>query len=146
LRRAVSDAYYAVFHFLIDQSCRVMIGAQHDQAAYRQVLGRAFSHAVMRSACESFAGGTLRAAASKGLPASFSISQDVRRTATIFLELQDARHAADYDLTERFNRSDVILLIQQATAAIALFQNSPAGNEKRFFLVCLLAWGTLSKR
>lgn len=30
LRRAVSSAYYALFHFLVDQSCRAAIGTQHD--------------------------------------------------------------------------------------------------------------------
>ena len=29
LRRAVSSAYYAVFHLLIDEACRVQFGTQH---------------------------------------------------------------------------------------------------------------------
>ncbi|HET6386018.1 MAG TPA: hypothetical protein VFJ58_21715 [Armatimonadota bacterium] len=68
LRRAVSAAYYALFHFLVDQSCRAMIGTQHPKAPYRQVLGRAFNHATMKKACKSFSGGALRAGVSKGLP------------------------------------------------------------------------------
>ena len=31
LRRAISSAYYAVFHLLVDEACRVQIGAQHNQ-------------------------------------------------------------------------------------------------------------------
>jgi len=27
LRRAISSAYYAVFHLLVDEACRVQIGA-----------------------------------------------------------------------------------------------------------------------
>jgi hypothetical protein len=47
LRRAVSSAYYAVFHYLVHEACCVQIGTQHGQAAYRHALGRAFSHSVM---------------------------------------------------------------------------------------------------
>jgi hypothetical protein len=43
LRRAVSATYYAVFHFLIHESCSLHFGTQPAQAAYRHVLGRAFS-------------------------------------------------------------------------------------------------------
>ena len=31
LRRAVSTAYYAVFHYLIDEACCVQIGTQNSQ-------------------------------------------------------------------------------------------------------------------
>ena len=39
LRRAISSAYYALFHMLVDEACRVQVGAQHNQAPYRRVLG-----------------------------------------------------------------------------------------------------------
>jgi uncharacterized protein (UPF0332 family) len=146
LRRAVSAAYYGLFHFLIDQSCRAVVGAQHDQAPYRQVLGRAFSHTTMKDACTSFAGGTLKDAVKKGLPSTFSIPVDVRRIAATFVDLQDSRHVADYDLTDRFSRSEVLGLIQEAEAAIQRFKQLATSDEKAFFLACLWAWTTLSRR
>jgi hypothetical protein len=63
LRRAISVAYYAMFHLLVDETCRVQIGAQHNQAPFRQVLGRAFTHGAMKDACKSFGGGTLSSTA-----------------------------------------------------------------------------------
>jgi hypothetical protein len=57
LRRAISSAYYAVFHLLVDEACRAQIGGQHRQAPFRHVLGRAFAHGVMKEACKSFGGG-----------------------------------------------------------------------------------------
>ncbi|MBW3541909.1 MAG: hypothetical protein KY476_16695 [Planctomycetes bacterium] len=146
LRRAVSSAYYAVFHFLVDQSCRNAIGAQHDQSPFRHVLGRAFTHSTMRDACKSFAGGTLKDAVRKGLPASFSTPSSVRSIAKRFVGLQDERHLADYDRTERFNRGDVLTLVREARMAIAGFTAAPASNERAFFLACLWAWSTLGKR
>lgn len=68
LRRAISSTYYAVFHYLVDEACCLQMGTQHAQAAYRHVLGRAFVHNVMKQACTSFGGGTLKAAVIKGLP------------------------------------------------------------------------------
>ena len=60
LRPSISAAYYAVFHYLVGEACRALIGSQHSQAAYRHVLGRAFVHNAMKLACKSFGGGTLK--------------------------------------------------------------------------------------
>jgi hypothetical protein len=54
LRRAISSTYYALFHLLVGEACRIQIGTQHSQAPFRQVLGRAFLHGVMKEACKSF--------------------------------------------------------------------------------------------
>jgi hypothetical protein len=34
LRRAVSSAYYGLFHYLVDESCCILFGSQHTQAGY----------------------------------------------------------------------------------------------------------------
>jgi hypothetical protein len=92
LRRAISSAYYAMFHLLVDEACRVQIGAQHNQTPFRQVLGRAFAHGVMKEACKSFGGGTLKKGVAKGLPASFTVPAEIRDLALTFVDLQDKRH------------------------------------------------------
>jgi hypothetical protein len=150
LRRAISSAYYAVFHYLVDEACRVQIGAQHSQAPYRHALGRAFAHNVMKQACVSFGGGTLKTAVAKGLPlgpgGTYSIPQQVQFLAATFSELQEKRHLADYDLTERFTRVDVLGLIEQARNRVADFAQLPPSDDKRFFLACLWAWKELANR
>ncbi len=146
LRRAISAAYYAAFHLLIDEACRVQIGAQHNQAPFRQVLGRAFAHGVMKEACKSFGGGTLKKGVAKGLPVGFTIPGEIRRLAEAFVELQEKRHIADYDLTERFKRSDVLTLIIEISDRIEDFTKLASSNEKRFFLACLWAWKELANR
>jgi hypothetical protein len=146
LRRAISAAYYAVFHLLVDEACRVQIGAQHNQAPFRQVLGRAFAHGVMKEACKSFGGGTLKKGVAKGLPPGFTIPREIQALALAFVDLQDNRHLADYDLTERFKRSDVLMLIIEVKNRIEDFTKLPSSNEKRFFLACLWAWKDLANR
>jgi hypothetical protein len=90
LRRAISATYYAMFHLLVDEACRVLIGAQHNQSPFRQVLGRAFTHGAMKEACKSFGGGTLKKGVAKGLPVGFTIPGEIRRLADTFVDLQDS--------------------------------------------------------
>jgi hypothetical protein len=146
LRRAVSSAYYALFHFLVDQACRSLIGTQHRQLSFRNVLARAFEHGTMKEACKSFAGGTLKAAVAKGLPAKFRISTDVQGVARTFVELQEKRHIADYDRSERFRRADVLALIRQVDRAMVRYREIKSSTQKRFFLACLLSWKALTQR
>ena len=94
LRRALSSAYYAMFHFLVDQACRAQIGTQHAQAGYRHALARAFSHSVMKQACTSFHGGALKATVVKGLPAGYSVPPEIQALAKLFVQMQEWRHLA----------------------------------------------------
>ena len=150
LRRAVSTAYYAAFHYLVHETCCVQIGSSYAQAAYRHTLGRAFTHAVMKQACSSFRGGTLKDSVIKGLPRDangrYPIPQEIQNLAAAFVELQDKRHLADYDRTERFKRADVLTLIQLAKNEVAAFAALAMSDDKRFFLACLWAWKELANR
>lgn len=150
LRRAVSSAYYAAFHYLVHEASCVQIGSQHGQAAYRHALGRAYTHSVMKQACTSFGGGTLKDAVIKGLPrdssGSYPILEAIRNMASTFAELQEKRHLADYDRSERFKRSDVLTLIEEAKNSVAKFSELPASDDKKFFLACLWAWKELTNR
>ena len=150
LRRAVSSAYYAVFHYLVEQACCIQFGTQHAQAPYRHVLGRAFAHNVMKQACTSFGGGTLKEAVIKGLPrdanGKYAVSSAIRGLALGFVELQEKRNVADYDRSERFKRSEVLIVIEQAKEQVARFSELDLSDDKKFFLACLWAWKELTNR
>ena len=146
LRRAVSSAYYALFHFFVDQACREVWGSQRESAPFRQVLARAFQHGVMRSACQSFAGGTLKSSVARSLPASFTIGSTLQSIAESFVNCQEWRHSADYDLSVRFRRSEVLSMLFEVESAIAAFEVLPDATQRRFFLTCLLTWNTLAGR
>jgi hypothetical protein len=100
----------------------------------------------MKEACKSFGGGTLKKGVAKGLPAGFAIPPQIRALAETFVDLQEWRHVADYDLTERFKRSDVLSLINEVERRIQAFTQLASSNEKRFFLACLWAWKELANR
>src|SRR5262245_30033239 len=111
LRRAISSTYYALFHYLVHEACCSQFGSQHAQAPYRHVVARAFSHTVMKAACASFGGGTLKETVIKGLPrdaaGKYVVAKPIQDLAASFVELQEKRNLADYDQSERFKRSDV---------------------------------------
>lgn len=54
LRRSISASYYALFHFLIEETTRQIIGAAHEHAQFRHFAARAFVHGKMKTACEEF--------------------------------------------------------------------------------------------
>jgi uncharacterized protein (UPF0332 family) len=150
LRRAVSSAYYAVFHYLVNETCQLQFGTQHAQRPYRNVLARAFAHPVMKAACASFGGGTLKDAVTKGLPRDASgrypVLKAIREIAATFVELQEKRHLADYDRSELFKRSETLLLIENAKDRVDAFSALPSSDDKKFFLACLWAWKELTNR
>lgn len=150
LRRAISAAYYALFHYLVHEACCLQIGTKHSQAVYRQTLGRAFNHTVMKQCCMSFGGGTLKESVRRALPTdihgNYIIAKAIQEIATLFCYLQDRRHVADYDLTARFTRFNVLTLIEQAKSVAEQFGSLPASDDKSFFLACLWAWKELASR
>src|SRR6266540_2491289 len=87
LRRAVSSAYYALFHFLVDEACRAAIGMGPEQHALRAIVARAFEHTSMAKVSKGFASGTLP---TKFQPAAGgSIPKELRHIAEAFLSLQE---------------------------------------------------------
>lgn len=150
LRRAVSTAYYALFHYLVDEVCRAQIGTQNSQKEHRYVLARAFAHTSMKDACVSFAGGTLKEAIIKGLPrdanGNYSIPIEIRSIAATFVELQEKRHLADYDLSETFFKVEVLRLIEQANLDVESFRRLAVSDTRKFFLACLWAYKELKNR
>jgi hypothetical protein len=82
----------------------------------------------------------------KGLPAGFAIPGEIRALAQAFVDLQDIRHLADYDLTERFRRADVLTVVAEVRRNVEEFRNLANSSEKCFFLACLWAWKELANR
>lgn len=150
LRRAVSTAYYAVFHYLVDEVCCAQIGTQNSQKEHRHALARAFVHTSMKDACTSFSSGTLKASIIKGLPrdakGNYPIPKEIKDIARTFLELQEKRHLADYDLSERFQKLEVLRLIEQTKTHVEKFRSLSVTDTRKFFLACLWAYKELKNR
>jgi len=49
IRRCVSTTYYALFHFLLEEAGKRLIGADNFLRTRRRILARSFTHAGMRT-------------------------------------------------------------------------------------------------
>lgn len=146
LRRAVSAAYYALFHFLVDEGCRQVLGTRQSTTAFRRIVARAFDHGSMRGACDAFSRGQFPRGVTRSLPSGFAVPIDLADVAQSFIELQEQRHLGDYDLGTTFDREGVRSQIEQAERAIETFSRLSDETMKQFFLSCLLTWKNLGGR
>ncbi len=142
LRRAVSAAYYALFHHLIDESTRLALGSATATRRHRQTLGRAYSHASLAAACRAFAAALpprqLAAALHREL-----VPEALQTVAATFLDLQEQRHRADYDLSAPFTRNEVRRLLAQLDAALTAWRTIRGTSVARLFLSLLPVWDKL---
>jgi hypothetical protein len=145
LRRAVSSAYYSLFHFLIHEGTKAFIGTGHGQLPLRNVLSRAFSHGTMGSASKAFEGRTLPVGLGSTMGTAL-IAAELRSLAATFVELQHWRHVADYDLSARFFRQEVLALITRVGAAMNRWDVAGRDPMARLYLVSLLTWDRLHGR
>ena len=135
LRRAVSAAYYALFHAITERAGAVLL---RDPVAepYRPVVARLFEHRQMKQAADAFKKGQVTALLTQE---SETVSPDLQRVAQAFRVLQDARHLADYDLRLAsdltYRQTDAY--VRQTDEALAAWQRVSHDEALRFVLACL---------
>ena len=117
LRRAVSTAYYAMFHCLAACAANSLIGRARGSAWHQTY--RALEHGRARRACED-----------KGAMAAFPA--EMRRFAVTFTALQKLRQNADYALDVRYGKADVRATIDTVEDTIAGFEQSDARHRRAF--------------
>ena len=118
LRRAISTAYYGMFHCLAASAANLLIGRMQGPAWHRAY--RALEHGRARSAC-------LQNRTMREFPA------EVRHFAKAFVTLQDNRQQADYALDAGpYRKSDVIGQIDMAELAIARFERADIEARRGF--------------
>ena len=120
LPRAVSTAYYAMFHSLARRSANLLIGgpgATRSRGAWHQVY-RALEHNFAKGACQN--------------QAKIAVfPRQIQDFAGTFVTLQAKRHLADYDPREVFYKSEVQLQINVAIA-IDGFERAPLKDRRAF--------------
>lgn len=105
LRRAVSTAYYALFHLLTTAAV-----ANWRNIRQRSALARTFNHSTMREACKQ--------TNDKNFPNANSANvRHLKRIANIFMQLRQQRETADYDNSKRWTRTEVLSQIDMAQEA-----------------------------
>lgn len=130
LRRAISSAYYALFHCFVMAGADLLAGANSRSSQRYLVIYRSFEHKRIADICRQVAAG--RVATDTGNP----FHATLRECAASFVELQEGRHDADYDPSKKFALSDAQVAISKAIVAIQRLNASPAAE--RFLFLTLL--------
>ncbi len=140
LRRATSAAYYALFHLLTQAGGQAIASP----GELRRVIVRAYNHGEMKQAATVFARGVVPPAL-RGLLAV--VPADVCLVAQAFIDLQEARHRADYDLraSGRATRAAVQGYIRQARAAFEAWDRVRGTGTGEMFLLMLLLHQKLNR-
>jgi uncharacterized protein (UPF0332 family) len=136
IRRAISAAYYATFHATITAAADQFIGTTNRDTSRYGLVYRSVSHAWLRDLCKE---------AKRPIPSnkfgpyvpSTGFGANINAFATAVAELQEKRHAADYDVMIRMNKSDAALAISTARAALGRLDRA-SGPERLAFLSLLL--------
>jgi uncharacterized protein (UPF0332 family) len=137
MRRAISNAYYALFHALVDDAVDIL--CPRTPAALTRQFRPAFVHTNMKTVCKQFSGRRV-AGLSDTMKASFTepIESPIIVFAGLFVHLQAQRQVADYDTFENLAIRDTVYDVDAAKSAWTAWRNMPPSNNKTAFLVSLL--------
>ena len=146
-RRAVSTAYYALFHRLIDAAVMHLLAAH--SADQRSVLARAFEHRTVKSVCSRVVDAARRPGTVALLERALGVTiptapvpPELVRVAEAFTALQQQRQDADYDRNPAnpFTLASAQDAITQVTSAFTDWSQLEAANPSiaQAFLVLLL--------
>lgn len=121
-RRAVSTAYYAIFHHLAWSSAELLIGSMEADTTSRPAwvqAYRALEHGAIYNACRH------RETVSK-------FPRAIEDYAGTFVAMQDRRVLADYDPIGVFRESDVLAQIDGVAFATDAFDREQAKDRRAF--------------
>ena len=129
LRRAVSTAYYALFHALANCCADMLAGstrANRSQRAWRQTY-RALEHGHAKNQCMN-----------QSLMNRFPTGIQIFGSAFVYMQAQ--RHTSDYDPDPEhaLTRSRTMQLIEESEQAIHEFENASTSDRRAFAIYVLL--------
>jgi uncharacterized protein (UPF0332 family) len=136
LRRAVSTAYYALFHLLIREAT-----LNWRRADQRAALARLFEHGKMKAASERQRGecnGYLQSSPSPVAGPEYDCFRHLLRVVSAFSQAQQQRHAADYDNSKQWTRTEVLTQIELVERAFRSWHEIREEKIAQAYLTSLL--------
>ncbi len=131
LRRAISNAYYSLFHAVVAQAADDFVGKTHRTIPRYALVYRSIDHKPLRKLCEEIKKTNLRAKYSTYSPTG-GFGPDFIALATAVIDLQEKRHLADYDALFRVRMSDAVMAVATGRTALSLFRNANRTSRKAF--------------
>jgi len=137
IRRATSNAYYGLFHFLVDEALDLFCPKRPPSLA--AIVRRGFQHAVMKELCISVRHGR-KANLSNKLKLVFGdpFEPGLVGIANAFVTLQQRRHVADYALHQPISVTEAAADVALARTAVQDFRAINRTDNAQAFLMSLL--------
>ncbi|MGA1263276.1 MAG: hypothetical protein ACO331_05125 [Prochlorothrix sp.] len=140
LRRSVSAAYYSLFHLLIASGSQVIT----QKVALRPHVARTYQHGDLKKAANSIL--LIQVAYQSGRQPSqqlqwlgqflrLPIEPELSFVCQTFIDLQELRHQADYDLSQSFSRLQAATAVSQARAAHVSWKAIRHSHNAEIFLL-----------
>jgi hypothetical protein len=136
LKRAISTAYYAIFHAAMGAAADQIVGTDRRTQSLYALVYRSADHAALRMLCQELSRLTVAPKYQRHVP-SKGFNSRLREFASVVVDLQKLRHSSDYDPFFRISKSDAALAISSARVALDHFERVPP-DEKAIFLYLLL--------
>jgi uncharacterized protein (UPF0332 family) len=137
LRRAISTAYYTLFHLLISEAV-----LNWRRVGDRDELARMFEHDFMRRACANKRdelNKEFKKRRKGGRPnQEEAIRRHLHRVANTFVQMHEQRELADYDYSTSWTRTDVIPKVAGVAAAFKAWKTIRDEDIAQSFLFTLL--------
>ena len=127
LRRAVSTAYYALFHCLANCCADMLVGGPgsgRSEPAWHQAY-RALQHGTAKVRCDN-----------RRMIQRFPV--EIQGFAQQFVHMQGKRADADYAPSLTLEQADVIADIENTEQCIAQFEGAPDRDRRAFAVYVLL--------
>lgn len=146
MRRAVSSAYYVLFHFLVAEISTRLVGEAPALSRRRHALERVLTHAGLKLALDKVRGreadsgiADLLRPAGTGV-AAVIVPDFARNMAANFADLQAERHDADRDWNTTFAMIDALLRCDSVADAIAAWESAdtPVDRDVKHALALLM--------
>lgn len=135
-RRAISAAYYALFHAVSIDTADRMVGQGNRNTERYALVYRSVDHGALRKLCEEIQKPTLTDRYRRFEPTG-GFALGIKGFATTILELQRKRYSADYDPLPRFSRTEAKGAVSSGRAALARFK-AASDDERQLFGSLLL--------
>lgn len=136
IRRAVSAAYYAVFHFVLTEVADEFVGVTKRSSTRYALVYRSVNHSALKKLCEKLSKSTASPDVLKHFPRS-GLGPNLPLFANAVIELQEKRHLADYDPSQKLKISDGRRAIDSARGAMRRFRRFNAKRRQSFVaLLC----------
>lgn len=131
LRRAVSTAYYALFHYLCwETSCHLLPDGTTDE---RLAVVRSIDHGAVRKVCEWIADPRGAPAHVGRIVGALTATTGILNLALAFPDLQQARHEADYDHLRGFSKPEAIQFVDAAETAVQSLRAQTRARKAMLF-------------